>query len=172
MRVPRQFRLMTLLGAIAIAALAAGGARVWYETQIAPQRADAAALGMDAMRGVDVRWISAPALWGDMRRARHLWFDDAEDFDSAALRLGELTAVESVQVLGRQIVPHAEAFQRDGSDRVIDAWRRHPTLQEVLVDASVRGAPLGDEVELYDRANLEVVRSALPGVKIVWMEVH
>ena len=78
----------------------------------------------------------------------------------------------SVQVLGRQIVPHAEAFQRDGSDPVIDAWRRHPTLREVLVDASVRGAPLGDEVDLYDRTDLEVVRSALPGVKVVWMEVH
>ena len=171
MRVPRQFRLMTLLGAIAVAALAAGGARVWYEVQIAPQRADVAALAKE-MRGVNARWISAPALWGDMRRARHLWFDDAEHFDSAALRLGKLTAVESVQVLGRQIMPHAEAFQRDGADEVIEAWRRHPTLRRIEVDASVRGAPLGDRVELYTREDREMLQRALPGVKIVWMEVH
>jgi hypothetical protein len=83
-----------------------------------------------------------------------------------------LTAVKSVQVLGRQIVPHATAFQRGESDGVIEAWRRHPTLREVLVDASVRGSPLGDEVELYDQEDLAVLQSALPGMKIVWMEVH
>ncbi len=55
---------------------------------------------------------------------------------------------------------------------MIEAWRRHPTLREVLVDASVRGAPLGESVELYDRDDLATLQSALPGVKIVWMEVH
>lgn len=162
---------MTLLAVIAFAAFVAGGARVWYEVRISPQRADEASLAGSEMRGVVARRSEASA-WSGGRRAVHVWFDEAEDFDAGAVRLGELTAVASVQVLGRQIVPHAEAFQRDGSDPVIDAWRRHPTLREVLVDASVRGAPLGDEVELYDRADLEVVRSALPGVKVVWMEVH
>ena len=43
-------------------------------------------------------------------------------------RLGELTAVESVQVLGRQIVPHAAAFQRGESDRVTAAGVAWPGL--------------------------------------------
>lgn len=168
-----RFRLRTMLAALALAAVVGGGARVWYDRVTAPRRADEAALAASDFRGVATRWSSAANDWFSFRRrAAHLWFDDATGFESAAERLGELTAVGSVQVLGRQIVPHAEAFQRDGSDPVIDAWRRHPTLREVLVDASVRGAPLGDEVKLYDRADLEVLRSVLPGVKIVWMEVH
>jgi hypothetical protein len=106
------------------------------------------------------------------RRWRRMIFGASRLVEAAAEQLGELTAVESVQVLGRQIVPRAAAFQRDGTDGVIEAWRRHPTLREVLVDASVRGAPLGDEVELYDREDLARLQSALPGVRIVWMEVH
>ena len=168
-----RFRLRTMLAALALAAVVGGGARVWYDLLARPSRAEALVMGSFDFRDVDLRLsVAAPAWWKLPPRVVHLWFDDAADFEEAAVRLGELTAVESVQVLGRQIVPHAEAFQRDGSDPVIDAWRRHPTLREVLVDASVRGAPLGDEVELYDRADLEVVRSALPGVKVVWMEVH
>lgn len=168
-----RFRLRTMLATLAAAALAAGGGRYWYDLRVRPSRAEALVLGALEFRDVDPRLsVAAPAWWKAPPRAVHLWFDDAADFDGAAVRLGELTAVESVQVLGRQIVPHAEAFRRDGKDPVIDAWRRHPTLREVLVDASVRGAPWGDEVQLYDRADLEVVRSALPGVKIVWMEVH
>jgi hypothetical protein len=162
-----------MLATLAATALIAGGGRYWYDLQVRPSRAEALVLGSLEFRDVDPRLsIEAPAWWKLPPRVVHLWFDDAADFEGAAVRLGELTAVESVQVLGRQIVPHAEAFQRDGSDRVIDAWRRHPTLREVLVDASVRGAPLADEVELYDRDDLETLRSALPGVKIVWMEVH
>jgi len=162
-----------MLATLAATALIAGGGRYWYDLQVRPSRAEALVLGSLEFRDVDHRLsIEAPAWWKLPPRVVHLWFDDAADFEGAAVRLDELTAVESVQVLGRQIVPHAEAFQRDGSDPVIDAWRRHPTLREVLVDASVRGAPLGDEVELYDRADLETLRSALPGVKVIWMEVH
>jgi hypothetical protein len=164
---------MTLMSVSAAAVLAAGGSRVWYEVQIAPQRADEAALASPEMSGVVARRGESASIWrGGGRRAVHLWFDEAADFDAGAPRLDELTAVASVQVLGRQIVPHAEAFRRDGRDEVIDAWRRHPTLQEVLVDASVRGAPLGDRVELYDRDDLATLQEALPDLKIVWMEVH
>lgn len=162
---------MTLLAVIAVAAITAGGARVWYEVRIAPQRADEAALAGPEMRGVVAR-RSAASAWSGGRRAIHLWFDEAEDFGAGAARLGELTAVASVQVLARQIMPHAEAFRRDGRDVVVDAWRRHPALREVLVDASVRGAPLGEAVELYDRDDLATLQAALPGVEIVWMEVH
>lgn len=173
MRMPRRFRMTTLLVAFATAALAAGGARLWYEVQIAPQRADEAALASPEFRGVVVRWSGATNEWLNLqRRAVHVWFDDAEGFETAAKRLGAFTAVESVQVLGRQIMPHAEAFERDGSDPVIDAWRRHPALREVMVDASVRGAPLGAAVELYDRDDLATLQSALPELKTVWMEVH
>lgn len=173
MRVPCQFRLMTLLVVFAIVALAAGGARVWYETRIAPQRADKAALGAPEMRGVVGRWVGPDSLWrGGGRRANHLWLEEAESFEAAATQLGELTAVESVFVLGRQIVPHAAAFQRDGTDEVIEAFRRHPTLRRIEVDASVSGATLGDRVELHTHDDLEMLKQALPGVKIVWMEVH
>lgn len=168
-----RFRLRTMLAALAVVAAAGGGARIWYDRLAAPRRADEAALAANDFRGVAARWSGAANGWlGFRRRALHLWFDDAADFDAAAERLGELTAVESVQVLGRQIVPHAAAYQRDGADPVIDVWRRHPTLREVLVDASVRGAPLGESVELYNREDLATLQSALPGVKIVWMEVH
>ena len=173
MRVPRRFRLTTLLVAFMAAALAAGGARIWYEMRIAPQRADEAALASREFRSVTVRWSGAPNEWLNLhRRAVHVWFDESGDFGGAAKRLGELTAVESVQVLGRQIMPHAVAFQRDGADPVIEAWQRHPALRRVGVDASVRGAPLGDRVELYTREDLEMLQRTLPGVKIEWMEVQ
>ena len=162
-----------MLATLAGAALVAGGGRYWYDLQVRPSRAEALVLGSLEFRDVVPRLsVGAPAWWKLPPRAVHLWFDDAADFDGATVRLGELPAVASVQVLGRQIVPHAEAFQRDGSDPVIDAWRRHPTLREVLVDASVRGAPLSDEVELYDRADQEMLQSALPRVKVIWMQVH
>ena len=168
-----RFRLRTMLAALAVVAAAGGGARIWYDRLAAPRRADEAALAANDFQGVTARWNGAASGWFSFRRrAVHLWFDDAGDFEAAAERLGELTAVESVQVLGRQIVPHAVAFERDGSDSVIDAWRRHPALREVLVDASVRGAPLGESVELYDREDLATLQSALPEVKIVWMEAH
>jgi hypothetical protein len=168
-----RFRLRTMLGALAVVAAAGGGARVWYDSLAAPRRADEAALAANDFQGVTARWSGAANDWFSFRRrAVHLWFDEAADFEAAAERLSELTAVESVQVLGRQIVSHAEAIQRGESDAVIAAWRRHPTLREVLVDASVRGAPLGGAVELYDQEDLATLQSALPGVKIVWMEVH
>ena len=162
-----------MLAALAVVAAVGGGARVWYDRVAAPRRADEAALAAPEFRGVAVRWSGAPNEWLNLHRhVVHVWFDDAADFDAAAKRIGELTAVESVQVLGRQIVPHAAAIQRGDSDAVIEAWRRHPTLREVLVDASVRGAPLGESVELYDREDLATLQSALPELKIVWMEVH
>jgi hypothetical protein len=168
-----RFRLRTMLAVLALVAAAGGGARVCYDRLAAPRRADEAALAANDFRGVTARWSGAANGWLSFRRrAVHLWLDDAAGFEAAAERLGELTAVDSVQVLGRQIVPHAAAFQRGEPDGVIEAWRRHPALREVLVDASVRGAPLVDGVKLYDREDLATLQAALPEVKIVWMEVH
>lgn len=165
--------MTTLLIASSAAALAAGGARYFYDVEVVPQRADERALAAPEMRRVAKRWVGPAYLWrGGGRRVEHLWFDSVEAFDAAAVRLGELTAVESVFVLARQIMPHAAAAERGERDEVIEAWRRHPTLRRVEVDASVRGAPLGDVAELYDRDDLELLKRALPGVKIVWMEVH
>jgi hypothetical protein len=165
--------MTTLLIASSAAALAAGGARYFYEVKIASQRADEAVMAAPEMRGVVDLWIGPVSVWrGGGRRACHLWFDEAEDFAAASLQLGELTAVESVQVLGRQLIPHATAFQGGEPDAVIEAWRRHPTLRQVLVDASVRGAPLGEPVRLYTREDLAMLQLALPDLEIVWMEVH
>ena len=76
MRVPRRFRLTTLLVALSAAAFAAGGARIWYEVQIAPQRADEAALASPEFRGVAARWSGAPNEWLNLhRRVVHVWFD-------------------------------------------------------------------------------------------------
>ncbi|WP_428307062.1 hypothetical protein [Lacipirellula sp.] len=173
MHFPRRFRITTLLIASAMIALAAGGARMWYDVQVAPQRADEAALAAPEMRGVVDRWSGPVATWrGGGRRVQHLWFDEAETFDAAAAHLGDLTAVESTFVLARQIMPHAAAAARGERDEVIEAWRRHPALRMVEIDASVRGAPMGGAVELYDQEDRAMLAKALPKVEIVWMEVH
>lgn len=165
--------MVTLLVASAVVVLAAGGARVWYDVQIAPQRNDEAALASPEMRGVVDQWSSPDATWRDGgRRVRHLWFDEAEAFDEAALQLGKLTAVESAFVLARQIMPHAATAAGGKRDDVIKAWRSHPTLRRLEVDASVRGAPLGDVVQLYSQEDRAMLKRALPKVEIVWMEVH
>ena len=168
-----RFRLRTLLIGLALAAGVGGAGRVWYDVLVAPSRQDAAVLASEDFRGVAVRWSGDGRGWGNrLRRAQHLWLDEAEAFDAAAGRVGELTALESVQVLWRQASPHVERADRGEPDKVIAAWRRHPTLRQVLVDASVRGAPLGDRVELPTGDDLEMLKRALPEVEIVWMEVH
>lgn len=168
-----RFRLRTLLGALALAAGVAGLGRYGYDVQVAPSRRDAAVAASEGFHGVVVRWSGKPqGLSGMFRRATHVWFDEAEAFDAAAVRVGELTALESVQVLWRQALPHVERADRGEPDEVIAAWRRHPTLRQVLVDASVRGAPLKDPVELPTREDLAMLQRVLPGMEIVWMEVH
>jgi hypothetical protein len=162
-----------MLAALALVAAIGGGTRYWYDVQVAPSRADAAVLASADFRGVTVRWSQPAADWWILRRRiAHVWFDEAKDFDAPARRLDEVTAVGSVQVLGRQLIPHAAAFQRGEPDAVIEAWRRHPTLRQALVDASVRGAPLGEPVRLYTREDLAILQLALPDLEIVWMEVH
>ena len=168
-----RFRLRTLLTLLAAAAAVAGAGRHCYDVQVMPSRRDAAWLASPELRGVTGRWSGAPnAGWSWRRRIQLVWLEEVEDFERASERLGELTAVEEVQVLGRQIMPHSVAFQRDGRDPVIEALRRHSTLQRLLVDASVRGAPLGDQVELFDRDDLATLQAALPNLEVVWMEVH
>lgn len=168
-----RFRLRTLLRGLALATCAAGAGRYWYDVQVAPSRQDHAVVASEDFGGVVVRWSGERRGWArQWRRAAHVWFDDAEAFNAAAVRLGELTALESVQALWRQLSHHAEAADRGEHDDVIAAWRRHPTLRQVLVDASVRGAPLGDRVELSTRDDLEMLRRVLPEAEIVWMEVH
>lgn len=173
MRIPRRFRMATLLVASAVVVAAAGGARVWYDVQIAPQRNDEATLASPEMRGVVDQWSSPDATWRDGgRRVRHLWFDEAEAFDEAAVQLRKLTAVESAFVLARQIMPHAATAARGERDEVIHAWRHHPTLRRLEVDASVRGAPSGDVVQLYSQEDRAMLKRVLPKAEIVWMEVH
>lgn len=168
-----RFRLRTLLSGLALATCAVGVGRYWYDVQVAPSRQDRAVVASEEFRGVVVRWSGERRGWApQFGRVVHVWFDETEAFDAAATRLNELTAVESVQVLWRQLSEHAEAAERGESDEVLAAWRRRPTLRQVLVDASVRGAPLGDSVALPTRDDMELLKRALPNVEIVWMEVH
>jgi hypothetical protein len=89
-----------------------------------------------------------------------------------APHLDELSELQKLVVLGRQLVPCAYRMRDTGSDVVIESLRRHPSLREIVVDASIRGAPLTIDVQLYTREDLSLLQEVLPNVAIVWIEVN
>ena len=177
-----KFRMRTLLTVVAVVALTAGGARWWYNVRIAEyriQRRLADELVGDGMFAVWTyvgpttfeawRWVEGPLF----RRPTHAYSDHAADEALAdhAATLRELQ-VETLTTLARQIVPHVRAAAEGKDDPLVAALRGHPTLVNLVIDASIRGTPEGFEQPLYTREDLAAVEAALPKLRVQWIEAN
>jgi hypothetical protein len=173
-----RFRLRTLLLFIVPVALVLGGGRAWLNRRIAEglrqQRLAVESPEMTFTFEYDgPRVFHSPdsrTSWA-FRRARSAWCEDARDFAGALQRLQEFPDVEVLYVLGRQIIPELDARKVPPAD-CLELLRRQPSLKRLVVDASIRGAPLEPHAKLYmpsDRARLE---AALPELEIRWIEVN
>jgi hypothetical protein len=162
--------MRTLLAGLALAAIAAGGIRYWYDLRTAAHRRDRQLVELPHFAGTTWRWSDIGRFSPEaFRRVEHLWCEDA-DLTEVAPRLRVLDQLKSLQVLARQIVPHATVV--GAADPVAAALRRHPTLRQIVVDASIRGAPLEFDAPVYTRADLTRLEAALPNIEIVWIEVN
>ncbi len=169
-----RFRLRTLLALLALVALAAGFLRWRYDSFAAAERHDNEVLHSDGFFLVhECRWKPAAHVWPThFRRVDHLWCEDCTRLSDLAPRLGELTELRSMQVLARQILGHAALAAEGEPDTLIAALRRHPSLRQIIVDASVRGAPLESGSPLATRKDRAMLEAVLPNVEIVWIEVN
>ena len=177
-----QFRLRTLLTAVAVIALTAGGLRWWYDGRIAEaeyERQERLRLELSLSTdtqlsyfGSDVRRLSRYFDERLFRRVTNAYCEGVDDFAAIAPRLDEFTSLRRLVVLGRQIIPHARRMRDAGSDAVIESLRRHPSLQEIVVDASIRGAPLDVDIRLYMRDDLALLKELLPNLQVEWIEAN
>jgi hypothetical protein len=174
--------MRTLLLAVAVLAVTGGGARWWHDQRMAKydsqkkvciELADVRITALWSYEGP--RWLNAwKILDGPLfRQPTHVYCDNAADDAVAenALRIGQLN-VETLTILGRQIVPHARAVEQGESSRLIDVVRAHPTLKHLVVDASIRGTPLEFDAPTYTVRDRELLEELLPGVEIQWIEVN
>jgi hypothetical protein len=175
-----RFRLRTLLSIVAGIALTIGGARWWYDSRIAEyeQQKEVAlqlALHYDAQfkeTGSGVQWLPR---WLDPRLFRRPiigYCEPVGDMAVIATHLNEFTELKRLVVLGRQLVPCAYRMRDTGNDLVIESLRQHRSLREIVVDASIRGAPLTTDIQLYTREDLALLEELLPNVQIQWIEVN
>jgi hypothetical protein len=154
--------------------LAVGAVRWWYNAQVAEhfrQLLVIKALGAHAswtylgpkIPGFNKTLAENPKL----TRVTHLWLDDVRNPANGADKLDELPSLNSLQLLARQIIPRLGR-----NDPLLAALQRHPSLRKIIVDASIRGAPLEPDAALYTREELAKLEAALPGIEIVWIEVN
>jgi hypothetical protein len=176
--------MRTLLMAIALIVLAIGGARWWYDARIGEYERqkqifeqhlhplNVSALldytGPSSLENFEL--FDRPVFW----RYTEAYCEDVcdEDFSKAIEQLGLLVDLDKLLVLGRQIVPQARTAQSGEANSVIEALRRHPTLRQVVVDASIRGTPAEFEAPIYTREDLALLEELLPNVEIQWIEVN
>lgn len=167
-----RFQVRTLLAGLAMAAVAAGGMRYWYDLRTAAHRRDRQLVELPNFAGTTWRWSDVGRFSPEaFRRVEHLWCEDA-DLAEVAPRLHVLDQLKSLQVLARQIVPHARVIESAAADPVVAALRGHHTLRQIVVDASIRGAPLEFDSPIYTREDLARLEAALPELEIVWIEVN
>ena len=146
---------------IAMLAVVGGGARWWYDQRVAEyDRQQRICMELDDARITALWSYQGPTLWDAwkwldrplFRQPTHVYCDDATD-DAVAEHAGRLARinVQTLTLLGRQIMPHARAAEQGQSNALIDALRAHPTLKHVVVDASIRGTPLEFDSPTYTR---------------------
>jgi hypothetical protein len=177
-----QFRMRTMLVAVALIALAIGGGRWWYDSRMEAhetQRRICMALDND---GISMLWsYEGPRAWDAwkwldgplFRQPTQVYCDDAADdaVAEAADHLAQLNGV-TLNVLGRQVVPHAHTAERGETSPLIDALQAHPTLRRLVVDATIRGTPVEYDAPLYTREDLALLESLLPNLQIDWIEAN
>jgi hypothetical protein len=175
---------MKLLGAVlTLAAIASGALRWLYDSYIAEHQQQKAVAQEFEAAGVDVSWTyvgphgwplwkvcQGPAFW----RPTHAYCDDVSDAHLAKLlpRLGKLSDLTTLVLLGRQIVPQAWAATNAADDPLIAALREHPSLQRLVVDASIRGTPAEFAEPIYTREDRVQLEATLPNVEIIWIEAN
>ncbi|RIK71948.1 MAG: hypothetical protein DCC67_19930 [Planctomycetota bacterium] len=168
-----RFRLRTLLGSLAVASLALGGLRWRYDQFAAAERRDRAVVESTAYAKTVCRWKPAARAWpAQFSRVEHLWCDDAPQLLQLAPQLTDLSELQSIQVLARQIAGHAATAAQGAADPVIGALRRHGSLRTIIVDATIRGAPLEYDAPLYTRKDKALLEKLLPNVRIEWIEAN
>ncbi len=175
-----RYRLRTLLASVVVLAIASGAVRIWYDRHVAEGRRQhdlATSLAPEVTLSfsyVGPRWPNWRNLGGGQAfsRATVAWCEDAHDFAGAMERLRELPDVATISVLARQIMPHVAPHESEPADAVIATLRAHPALTKIIVDASIRGAPLDPGAKPYDNDDLAKLRAALPNLEILWIEVN
>jgi hypothetical protein len=172
-----RFRLRTLLAIFLVVTMAVGALRWWYNAQVAEHfRETAIVNALDAHASWTYVGPKIPGFGktlaenSKLTRATHLWLDDVPNPENFPDLLGELRSVASLQLLARQIIPRLG--DRAAGDPLLAALRRHPSLRKIIVDASIRGAPLEPDAPLYTREDLAKLKAALPELDIVWIEVN
>jgi hypothetical protein len=172
-----RYRLRTFLALFLVMTFAIGAVRWWYNAQVAEHNRQ---LDVIDSLGAHARWtFVGPRIPGfentlaeneKLTRATHLWLDEVQNPENGADLLDELRSLDSLQLLGRQIIPRLESG--GAVDPFLTALREHPSLQRIIVDASIRGAPLEPDAPHYTRKDLAKLEMALPNVDIVWIEVN
>jgi hypothetical protein len=182
MRRLMRFRVRTLLVLVGVLAAAAGGGRWWYDQRLADYEAQMSVCAKLEDAEISALWsYQGPMLWDAwkwldgplFRQPTHVYCDDATD-DAVAEQAGRLAQinVETLTVLGRQILPQARVVQRGEHNALIEALRRHPTLKHLVVDASIRGTPLEFDAPTYTSEDLALLEELLPNLDIQWIEVN
>jgi hypothetical protein len=182
MRRAIRFRLRTLLALLSLVALIGGGGRYWYNARLAEyERQRLVAERLEA-RGASIYWSYVGPSWLEawkaldgplFRRPTHAYGESVPqpEFAAAVEESGQIDMTTLV-VLGRQIMPHAYETKARAGDAVIERLRRHRTLKRLVVDASIRGAPLEYDAPLYTREDKSLLEELLPNVRIDWIEVN
>jgi hypothetical protein len=175
-----RFRLRTLLAAFIAVIVTVGLARWWYNLQVRRHVLEVAAMTKLAARGGVASWTyDGPALPGmskaierhtDLTQVSHLWCENIDSLDPLASRIAELARMKSIQLLARQIVPRLARSVDE--DPLLRALGHHPSLKQIIVDASIRGAPVELDAPPYTREDLRKLEAALPNVEIIWIEVN
>jgi hypothetical protein len=175
-----RFRMRTMLLVFAAAAILIGSLRWWHDARLAEYRREEAIVEMLERGGAEILWTvdGSERLWRVlderlMTRATHVFFDHVPDDQVAELTelLPELDDLDTLVLLGRQIIPHVRTSSADGASQVIEALRRS-SVQHLVVDASIRGAPLEVDAPPYTRDDLRILETMLPDCEIVWTEVN
>jgi hypothetical protein len=174
--------MRTILAMIAVFAVLAGGARWWYDRRMAAYEEqlriclELEAQGMDAvwnyqgpMVGDAWKWFGGPLF----AKPTHIYCDDAQDdaVANVAIRLSQVN-VQTLALLGRQIIPQARAAKRGESSDFINALRTHRTLTDLVVDSSIRGTPVEFDAPIYTREDLALLQELLPNVEVHWIDVN
>jgi hypothetical protein len=178
-----RFRLRTLLTVSAVVALAAGGVRWWYDARVAEHDRQKLIAGQLTSAKASILWSYVGPrrleLWKlfdgpAFQRPTHAYCDDVttDAFAEVAPQLTELVGLNTLFVLGRQIMPHARTAHSGDADAVIETLREHSTLRQLVVDASIRGTPAEFEAPIYTREDLALLEEVLPELEIVWIEVN
>jgi hypothetical protein len=169
-----------MLLVFAAAVVLVGGLRWRHDALLAEYRRQEAIVEKLQRGGAETLWVVHGPDWlwyvlDDrlLTRAGTVFFDNVSDNQVAELTklLPEPSDLATLVIMGRQIIPHARASTGGVANPVIEHLRRS-SVQQITVDASIRGAPLDVDASPYTRDDHKVLEAVLPGREIAWTEVN